>query len=115
MQESFRSQGLFALVKWICRKNDSKRQNSLGEQMSEFFSELTWDKIDWGNSYKLVRRSQRRIFKASKLGDIRKTRYLQQRLIRSPHAKLIAVQQVTTLNKGKSTPGVDGFVPTNRI
>lgn len=80
--------------------------------MSKFFSELTWDKIDWGNSYQLVRRSQRRIFKASKSGDIRKTRYLQQRLIRSSHAKLIAVQQVTTLNKGKNTTGVDGYVAT---
>lgn len=76
-------------------------------------NELTWNKIDWGNSYNIVRRSQRRIFKASKLGDIRKVRQLQQRLIRSSHAKLIAVQQVTTLNKGKNTPGVEGFVPTS--
>ena len=81
--------------------------------MSQFYNELTWNKIDWGNSYNIVRRSQRRIFKASKLGDKRKVRQLQQRLIRSNHAKLIAVQQVTTLNKGKNTPGVDGFVPTN--
>lgn len=80
--------------------------------MSKFLHELTWNKIDWGNSYQLVRRLQRRIFKASKTCDIRKVRYLQQRLIRSPHAKLIAVQQVTTLNKGKKTPGVDNFVAT---
>jgi RNA-directed DNA polymerase len=37
---------------------------------------------------------------------------VQQNLIRSPYAKVIAVQQVTTLNKGKNTPGVGGFVPT---
>jgi RNA-directed DNA polymerase len=80
--------------------------------MSKFFSELTWNEINWGNSYNIVRRSQRRIFKASKLGDKRRLRQLQQRLIRSSHAKLIAVQQVTTLNKGKDTPGVDGFVTT---
>ena len=80
--------------------------------MSKFFTELTWNKIEWANSYNIVRRSQRRIFKASKLGDKRKVRQLQQRLIRSSHAKLIAVQQVTTLNKGKNTPGVDGFVAT---
>lgn len=70
--------------------------------MSQFFSELTWNKIDWGNSNNKVRRSQRRIFKASRLGDIRKVKQLQQRLIRSPHAKLIAVQQVTILNKSKN-------------
>lgn len=80
--------------------------------MSKFKTEFTWNEIDWGNSYNIVRRSQRRIFKASKLGDKRTVRQLQQRLIRSKHAKLIAVQQVTTLNKGKKTAGVDGFVPT---
>jgi len=31
-------------------------------------------------------------------------------LIKSPHAKLVAVQQVTTLNKGRSTPGIDVYV-----
>nr|BBE21018.1 HNH endonuclease [Ulva ohnoi] len=81
--------------------------------MSKFKPEFTWNEINWGNSYKIVRRSQRRIFKASKLGDTRKVKQLQQRLIRSSHAKMIAVQQVTTLNKGKNTPGVDGYVPTN--
>lgn len=80
--------------------------------MSKFFSELTWNKIKWGNSYDKVRRFQRRIFKASKLGDKRLVQHLQQSLIRSPHAKLIAVRQVTTLNKGKNTAGVDGFIPT---
>jgi RNA-directed DNA polymerase len=76
--------------------------------MSKFFCELTWNKIEWDNSYEIVRRSQRRIFKASQLGDKRKVKQLQQRLIRSSHAKLLAVQQVTTLNKGKNSP-----VPTN--
>jgi len=31
-------------------------------------------------------------------------------LIQSPHAKLVAVQQVTTLNKGRSTPGIDSYI-----
>jgi RNA-directed DNA polymerase len=77
--------------------------------MRKFFSELTWNKIEWGNSYKIVRRSQQRIFKASQLGDKRKVKQLQQRLIRSSRAKLLAVHQVTTLNNGKNTPGEDGF------
>lgn len=78
--------------------------------MSKFFIELTWNDINWGDSYSIVRRSQQRIFKASQLGDNRKVRYLQQRLIRSPYAKVIAVKQVTTINKDKNTSGVDGFV-----
>jgi RNA-directed DNA polymerase len=80
--------------------------------MSKFFSELTWNNIKWGDSHNKVRRLQRRIFKASQLGDSRKVWHLQQSLIRSPHAKLVATQRVTTLNKGKDTPGVDGFIPT---
>lgn len=80
--------------------------------MSKFKTELTWNNINWGDSYNEVRRLQRRIFKASQLGDKSTMWHLQQKLIRSPHAKLISVQQVTTLNKGKNTAGVDGFIPT---
>lgn len=80
--------------------------------MSKFFDELTWNDIKWGDSYKTVRRLQSRIFKASQSGDIKKVQYLQQRIIRSPHAKLVAVHKVTTLNKGKNTPGVDGQIAT---
>ena len=80
--------------------------------MSKFFTELTWDNIKWGDSYNKVRRLQRRIFKASRSGDKRTVWHLQQRMIRSPHAKLVAVHKVTTLNKGKDTPRVDGFIST---
>jgi group II intron reverse transcriptase/maturase len=80
--------------------------------MSKFFIELTWNNIKWGDSQDKVRRLQRRIFKASQLGDKRMVWQLQQRMIRSKHAKLIATQQVTTLNKGKNTPGVDGIIST---
>jgi RNA-directed DNA polymerase len=80
--------------------------------MSKFFTELTWNNINWGDSHNKVRRLQQRIFKASQSNDKSKMWHLQQSLIRSPHAKLIATQKVTTLNKGKNTPGVDGFIPT---
>ena len=80
--------------------------------MSKFFNELTWNNIKWGDSQKKVRRLQRRIFKASQLCDSSKVWHLQQSLIRSPHAKLVATQRVTTLNKGKNTPGIGGFIPT---
>ena len=81
--------------------------------MSKFNKELTWNKIKWGNSYKIVRRLQRRIFKASLNDDRKLLVHLQQQLIRNTHAKLIAVHKVTTLNKGKHTPGVDGIIPTS--
>lgn len=50
---------------------------------------------------------QKRIFQASKAGQTKRMHFLQKILLRSPHAKLIAVQRVTTLNKGKKTAGVD--------
>ena len=59
-----------------------------------------------------VRRLQRRIFKAALRDDLRTVRALQQRLIRSDHAKHLAVHQVTTRNRGVRSPGVDGVVLT---
>jgi len=76
--------------------------------MSNFFyKNLAWDKIQWNHSYKKVRRMQKRIFKASQLEQTKRMYFLQKILLRSPHAKLIAVQRVTTFNKGKKTAGVD--------
>ncbi len=65
---------------------------------------VTWDEIDWGNSYDKVRRIQKRIFKASRLQDKKRVWFLQKLLLRNPHARLIAVQRVTTLNKEKIKP-----------
>ena len=56
-----------------------------------------------------VRRLQCRIAKAVKEGRWNKVKALQHLLTRSLHAKLMAVQRVTS-NKGRHTPGVDGVV-----
>ena len=77
-----------------------------------YFDGLTWDKVSWVSSYKHVHRIQRRIFRASRSDDIYIVRFLQKLLLKNPHAKLIAVHQVTTLNKGKSTEGIDGYQAT---
>lgn len=71
------------------------------------YQNLAWDEIIWSHSYKIVRRMQKRIFKASRSGQANRMYFLQKILLRSPHAKLIAVQRVTTLNKGKKTTGID--------
>lgn len=70
-----------------------------------YFYGLTWDKIVWKDSYNKVRCIQKRIFKASKLADTKRMWFLQKLLLRNPHAKLVAVHTVTTLNKGKRTAG----------
>lgn len=69
---------------------------------------LAWRTVNWRKSKDRVRRIQRRIYKARKAGKISRVQWLQQVLIRSLDAKLVAVQIVTTLNKGKKTAGVDG-------
>lgn len=104
------------LVNWICLRGERKfvkilRENIMSKSFN-YFDGLTWDKVSWTSSYKHVRRIQSRIFKASRSGDIYTVRFLQKLLLKNPHAKLIAVHQVTTLNKGKSTKGIDGYQTT---
>lgn len=53
-------------------------------------------------------RLQVRIFKAQKNGNLRLVRRLQKLLLSSKAAKLLAGWQVTQLNAGKKTAGVDG-------
>nr|ACI31231.1 reverse transcriptase [Volvox carteri]ACY05996.1 putative reverse-transcriptase protein [Volvox carteri f. nagariensis] len=81
-------------------------------QSFDYFEGLTWDKVIWSTSYEKVRSIQKRIFKASLAGDTKRVWFLQKLLLRNPHAKLIAVQIVTTLNKGKNTAGIDGYKAT---
>ena len=66
-----------------------------------------WKDINWSLADKRILRYQTRIYKAAKDGNISKAKCLQKRLLRSTDAKLIAVRRVTTLNKGKKTPGID--------
>jgi len=68
---------------------------------------LAWQDIRWALVRRRVLRVQQRIYKASLDGNTEKVHFLQKKLIHSLDAKLLAVQQVTTLNKGRKTPGVD--------
>jgi RNA-directed DNA polymerase len=69
---------------------------------------IVWKAIKWNTVTFRVRRIQRRIYKASKVGNTKLVHKLQNLLIRSIDAKLFAVHTVTTLNKGKNTAWVDG-------
>lgn len=57
-----------------------------------------------------MRRIQERIYTASKLDKKGQVLFLQNVLLGSLDAKLMAVRKVTTESKGKKTPGVDLFV-----
>lgn len=69
-----------------------------------------WKALPWKKFQKTVFRLQTRIFKARKKGDHKLVRKLQKLLLNSKAAKYLAVRQVTQLNQGKSTAGVDGKV-----
>lgn len=72
-----------------------------------------WNKIDSQAAEKTVFRLQKRIFVASKANDNVKVHKLQRRLLKSPHAKYIAVRQVTQINDGRKTAGPDGLKNPN--
>jgi group II intron reverse transcriptase/maturase len=67
-----------------------------------------WKSIPWRKLRKVVFRLQVRIHKAQKNGNARLVRKLQKLLLSSKAAKLLAIRQVTQLNMGKKTAGVDG-------
>jgi len=68
-----------------------------------------WSDIPWRKLEKNVYKLQKRIFKASRRGDVQSVRRLQKLLIKSQAAKLLAVRRVTQDNQGRKTAGVDGI------
>ena len=69
-----------------------------------------WSDIDWVKVNTNITRIQKRIYQATIDNDTGKTHYLQGKLINSKYAKLLSVCEVTQLNKGHRTPGVDRAV-----
>ena len=67
-----------------------------------------WKDLPWKKFRQQVFRLQRSIFKAQKNNQKVKVKLLQRLLLRSSAAQALAVKQVTQLNQGKKTPGVDG-------
>lgn len=76
--------------------------------MSESWKTLTWKKFQ-----KTVFRLQKRIYKAVRVGDKPRAKSLQKLLLKSYAARMIAIRQVTQLNQGKKTAGVDGKASLN--
>jgi RNA-directed DNA polymerase len=76
--------------------------NTASQPMYEW-KDIPWKKIERG-----VFKLQKRIFQASKRGDVKTVHRLQRLLIHSRSAKLLATRRVTQDNHGKKTAGVDG-------
>ncbi|NER32845.1 MAG: RNA-dependent DNA polymerase [Oscillatoria sp. SIO1A7] len=67
-----------------------------------------WKSLPWKKFQRHVFRLQKRIWKAIRVGDTAKAKSLQKLLLSSRSAKWIAIRQVTQLNTGKKTAGIDG-------
>ena len=71
---------------------------------------INWNDVNWRHAYRSVRNLRQRIFRASQQGDQRKLASLQKLMLRSRANALVAVRQVTQINQGKRTPGIDKLV-----
>lgn len=86
--------------------------------MSELTTTYEWKDLPWRKLERKVFKLQKRIYQASRRGDVKKVRKLQRLLMKSRSAKLLAVRRVTQENKGKKTAGVDGkksLTPIERL
>ena len=68
----------------------------------------TWKNLPWKKFQKDLFRLQRRVFKAIQVGDKRKAMSLIRLILKSTAARMLAIRQVTQLNAGKRTAGIDG-------
>lgn len=71
-------------------------------------SSESWKSIPWKKLRKIVFRLQKRIYEAVRAGDMARARNLQKLVMRSYAARMLAIRQVTQLNAGKKTAGIDG-------
>jgi RNA-directed DNA polymerase len=67
------------------------------------------DRLPWTSLEQRVVRMQKQISQASQRGDKQAVHTLQQRLMESEAARLLAVRRVAEENQGKDTAGVDGI------
>src|SRR5215510_11402726 len=76
--------------------------------MSEPTATYEWGQLPWRKLEVAVFKLQRRIYRASQAGEIRRVHRLQRLLLKSRAAKRLAVRRVTQDNQGKHTAGIDG-------
>lgn len=67
-----------------------------------------WNSLSWERCRQNVFRLEKRIFKAIKVGDMKKSVELQKLLLRSSSARLFSIRYVTQLSIRKKISGIDG-------
>ncbi len=73
----------------------------------------SWKKLPWKKFRRNLFRLQCRLWKAVRVGDRSRANKLQKLILRSRSARFLAIRQITQLNAGKKTAGVDGLKSLN--
>lgn len=68
----------------------------------------SWKNLPWKKFRRDLFRLQRRVFKAVQAGNKRKARFLQKLILKSKAGRFLAIRQISQLNAGKKTAGIDG-------
>lgn len=68
----------------------------------------SWKNLSWKKFRRDLFRLQRRVFKAVQAGNKRKARFLQKLILKSKSGRFLAIRQISQLNAGKKTAGIDG-------
>ncbi|MDD1438230.1 reverse transcriptase N-terminal domain-containing protein, partial [Dolichospermum sp. ST_sed10] len=71
-------------------------------------SSESWKTLPWKKFRRDLFRLQKRVYKAVQVGDKPKAKSLQKLILKSTAARLLAIRQVSQLNAGKKTAGIDG-------
>ncbi len=85
-----------------------KSMESIVRHMKKKTHSEHWKDIPWRKLRKNLFRLQRRVWKAIRAGDRKRALNLMKLILRSWSARLLAIRQVSQLNQGKKTAGVDG-------
>lgn len=72
--------------------------------------EQQWKTIDWKEIELAVKRLQGRIFLATERRNYKEVQNLQKLVLKSFYCHLYSIRQVTSINKGRNTPGIDGKI-----
>lgn len=104
------------LIRNNTRETESNQMKSLilePNLVNGQMGQLTdWNQINWKKTRKIVRNLRTRTFRARKLGQWKQLRRLQKLMLKNYANLLLSVRQITQVNTGKRTAGVDKEVVT---
>jgi group II intron reverse transcriptase/maturase len=70
----------------------------------------SWKELPWKKFQRHLFGLQNRLFKAAEIGNTKKIKSIQKLIARSNSIRYISIRQVTQLNSGKKTAGIDGKI-----